>query len=212
MKPHRASDVDVTVPAALPSGPGARVGGGGEPIVAEDDPDLALARQAASGGRVAFETLIRRHYNRMHRIAWRMTGSAHDAEDVVQEVCCALVDRIASFKGEARFTTWLFGVVVNACHDHLRRRQTLARLKQGLSVLVGLARPADGRDLYRQSWLASEIGRLAPDLRDTIVLVAGEGLTHAEAGAALGIAEATVSWRMHEARKLLGGRPGQGDA
>lgn len=169
------------------------------------DPDASLAREAAAGSRIAFETLLRRHYDRMHRIAWRMTGSAHDAEDVAQEVCCALVERIAGFRGEARFTTWLSGIVLNACRDHHRRREVTVRAKEGLSVLADLARPDDGRDLYRQSWLASEIGRLPDDLRETILLVAGEGLTHAEAGAALGIAETTVSWRLHEARRLVAG-------
>ena len=167
------------------------------------DPDRALVREAASGSRGAFETLLKRHYDRIHRIAWRMTGSAHDAEDVSQEVCCALVERIAGFRGDSLFTTWLSGIVMNACRDHLRRRDSAARGKQGLSVLADLARPEDGRDLYRQSWLASEIGRLPADLRATILLVAGEGLTHAEAGAALGIAETTVSWRLHEARRLV---------
>lgn len=178
-------------------------GSSGEAARTPADPDAALAREAASGSRAAFETLLRRHYDRMHRIAWRMTGSAHDAEDVAQEVCCALVERIASFRGEARFTTWLSGIVINACRDHLRRREVTARGKEGLSVLAELARPDDGRDLYRQSWLASEIGCLPGDLRETILLVAGEGLTHAEAGAALGIAETTVSWRLHEARRLV---------
>ena len=167
------------------------------------DPDRALVREAASGSRSAFETLLKRHYERIHRIAWRMTGSAHDAEDIAQEVCCTLVELIEGFRGEALFTTWLSGIVMNACRDHLRRRETALRGREGLTVLASLARPQDGRDLYRQTWLASEIGRLPPDLRETILLVAGEGLTHAEAGAALGIAETTVSWRLHEARRLL---------
>jgi RNA polymerase sigma-70 factor (ECF subfamily) len=169
----------------------------------EADPDLALVHEAAAGSRQAFERLLRRHYDRMHRIAWRMTGSVHDAEDVTQEVCCALVERLGAFRGEARFTTWLSGIVLNACRDHLRRRQAAARGREGLTVLASLARPEDGRDLYRQSWLASEIGRLPAELRETILLVAGEGLTHAEAGAALGIAETTISWRLHEARRLV---------
>lgn len=186
--------------------------GPGETDAARPDLDLALVREAAAGSRPAFESLLRRHYERMHRIAWRMTGSVHDAEDIVQEVCCALVERIGGFRGEARFTTWLSGVVVNACRDHVRRREAAARGKAGLAVLADLARPADGRDLYRQSWLASEIGRLPADLRETILLVAGEGLTHAEAGLALGVAETTVSWRLHEARRLVADRTDQGAA
>jgi DNA-directed RNA polymerase specialized sigma24 family protein len=70
-------------------------------------------------------------------------------------------------------------------------------------VLAGLAARPDGRDAYRQSWLASELARLDPLLRDTVVLIVGEDLTHAEAARALGVAESTVSWRMHEARRQL---------
>ena len=102
-----------------------------------------------------------------------MTGSRSHAEDVAQDVCCTLVEKIGSFKGEAKFTTWLTGVVVNACRDHRRRGLTLARLRERLSVLAGLAPRPDGRDAYRRSWLASELARLDPLLRDTVVLVVG---------------------------------------
>src|SRR4051812_43094759 len=78
--------------------------------------DDGLAALAAQGDRAAFEALLRRHYDLMHRVAWRMTGSQADAQDICQEVCCALVERIASFRAEAKFTTWLIGIVRNACH------------------------------------------------------------------------------------------------
>jgi len=167
------------------------------------DPDRDLVERATAGDRKAFETLLRRHYDRIHRIAWRATGSATQAEDIAQDVCCTLVEKIATFKGEARFTTWLTGIVVNACRDHRRRGLTLARLRDRLSVLAGLAPKPDGRDAYRRSWLASELARLEPVLRDTVILVVGEDLTHAEAAHALGVAESTVSWRMYEARRQL---------
>ncbi|WP_407522287.1 RNA polymerase sigma factor [Methylobacterium oryzisoli] len=173
------------------------------PATDPPDPDAGLVARAVAGERAAFEALLRRHYDRMHRIAWRLTGTRDDAEDIVQEVCCALVERIRGFRGEAKFSTWLFGIVVNACHDHHRRGARLSRLRGGLAVLVGLARPPDGRDLYRRTWLASALASLDPALRETVVLVVGEGLTHAEAGAALGVAESTISWRLHEARRLL---------
>jgi RNA polymerase sigma-70 factor, ECF subfamily len=171
------------------------------------DPDRDLVVRAGGGDRDAFESLLRRHYDRVHRIAWRLTGSRADAEDIAQDVCCTLVEKIVSFKGEAKFTTWLTGIVVNACHDHRRRGLTLSRLRERLSVLAGLAPRPDGRDCYQRSWLANELARLDPLLRDTVVLVVGEDLTHAEAARALGIAESTVSWRLHEARRQLTPRP-----
>ena len=166
-----------------------------------DDDLVSLATQ---GNRAAFEALLRRHYDLMHRVAWRMTGSQTDAQDICQDVCCALVGRIASFRGEAKFTTWLVGIVRNACHDHHRRYQTLTRLKGHLAVLAGMAAPPDGRDLFRRSWLASELARLSPLLRETVVLVVGEGMTHAEVAAALDVSESTISGRMHEVRRQAG--------
>lgn len=166
-----------------------------------DDDLVSLATQ---GNRAAFEALLRRHYDLMHRVAWRMTGSQTDAQDICQDVCCALVERIASFRGEAKFTTWLIGIVRNACHDHHRRHSTLTRLKGHLAVLAGMAALPDGRDLFRRSWLASELARLSPLLRETVVLVVGEGMTHAEAAAALGVSESTISGRMHEVRRQAG--------
>ena len=168
---------------------------------ATDDDLVSLATQ---GNRAAFEAVLRRHYDLMHRVAWRMTGSQTDAQDICQDVCCALVERIASFRGEAKFTTWLVGIVRNACHDHHRRYQTLTRLKGHLAVLAEMAAPPDGRDLFRRSWLASELARLSPLLRETVVLVVGEGMTHAEAATALGVSESTISGRMHEVRRQAG--------
>jgi RNA polymerase sigma factor (sigma-70 family) len=170
---------------------------------AAPDPDRAEVARAVDGDRGAFEALLRRHYARIHRVAWRTTGSRTDAEDIAQEVCCTLVEQLGTFQGQSKFTTWLTGIVINACRDHRRRGMTLARLRDRLAVLAGLASRPDGRDAYRVSWLGSELARLDPLLRDTVVLIVGEDLTHAEAAQALGVAESTISWRMHAARKQL---------
>ena len=169
------------------------------------DTDGNLAASAAAGDRAAFETLLRRHYDRIHGIAWQLTGSRADADDVAQEVCCTLVEKIGSFRGEAKFTTWLTGITFNACRDFRRRRRSFGGMVDRLTVLAGLAASPDGRDAYDAAWLKSAVARLKPALRDTVVLVAGQQLTHAEAAEILGVAENTVAWRMHEARRLLSG-------
>ena len=155
--------------------------------------------------------MLERHYDRIHGLAWQLTGSRADADDVAQDVCCILVERIGSFRGQARFTTWLCGIVFNACRDLHRRRRSFGGVVQRLSVLTGLARGPDGRDLHDAMWVKSAIAGLPPAYRDTVVLVAGQQLTHAEAAAILGVAEARVSWRMHEARRALSGRLGADD-
>ena len=175
------------------------------------DPDGDLVSRAVAGDRDAFGTLLGRHYDRIHGLAWHLTGSRADADDIAQDVCCTLVEKIATFRGDARFTTWLCGITYNACRDLGRRRRSLRSFADRLTVLAGLASPPDGRDLYDAIWLKSAIARLKPAYRDAAVLVAGQQLTHGEAAAILGVAEATVSWRMHEVRRLLAGAAGRAD-
>jgi RNA polymerase sigma-70 factor (ECF subfamily) len=167
------------------------------------DPDDDLLPAAIAGDRDAFAELLQRHYNRIHGLAWQLTGSRADADDIAQDVCCTLVEKIAGFRGEAKFTTWLCGITVNACRDLRRRRRSFGGFTERLAVLAGLARAPDGRDLYDAIWLKSAIARLKPPYRDAAVLVAGQQLTHAEAAEILGVAEATISWRMHQVRRLL---------
>ena len=182
----------------------------GESSADADASDRDLASRAACGDREAFERLLRRHYDRIHRLAWRFTGSVADAEDIAQEVCCKLVEKIGTFKGDAKFTTWLIGIAVNTCRDHYRRGRSIARLMTHLGVFAELAPSHGGSDLHARTWLGNAIARLDPALRDTVVLVAGEDMSHAEAALALGVAESTISWRMRQARRLLSAKPEAG--
>src|SRR5262245_8935688 len=105
------------------------------PAPAMLDPDRELVERARAGDRGAFDSLLRRHYDRIYRVAWRLTGSRTEAQDIAQEVCCTLVEKLGSFRGEAKFTTWLMGIVVNASRDHHRHGATWTRVKDSLAVL-----------------------------------------------------------------------------
>ncbi len=169
------------------------------------DPDAGLVFAAAGGDRDAFAELLRRHYDRIHGLAWQITGSRADADDIAQDVCCTLVEKIGGFRGEAKFTTWLCGITFNACRDLKRRRRSFLGFTERLAEFTGLMRAADGGDLHDAIWLKSAIAKLKPAYRDAVVLVAGQQLSHAEAAEILGVAESTISWRMHEVRRMLAG-------
>jgi len=93
-----------------------------------------------------------------------LTGARADADDIARDVCCTLVEKISSFRGNAKFTTWLCGIVYNACRNLRRWRRSFSGFTQRLAVMVGLASRPDGRDLYDAIWVKHAIARLKPPI------------------------------------------------
>lgn len=162
-----------------------------------------LIAKAKGGDSAAFRQLLQDHYAMIHRVAYRFTGHTADAEDVAQEVCMVLVDRLRSYNGKSSFSTWLYRVVVNQCHDMRKKRHAdMARDTQYVELAaMGAAEATDGHK--KASWLYRAIAALKPPLPETAHLVLGEELSHAEAAKILDCKESTISWRMHEIRKQL---------
>ena len=165
--------------------------------------DESLARAAAGGDRNAFSSLISRHYDRVFGLSFRLTGRREEAEDLCQDVCAALPMKLLAFRGEARFSTWLYRVVVNAAHDRRRRANAHARAAVAWGE-VEIARRAEADEAAEaQGWLQLAMASLPDDLRDTMALVLEDGMTHGAAGDVLGVSEGTISWRVSEVRKRL---------
>jgi RNA polymerase sigma-70 factor (ECF subfamily) len=165
--------------------------------------DEDLARAAALGDAAAFAALLERHYDRLFRLAVRLTGHRAEAEDLTQDICLALPAKLGAWRAEARFTTWLYRVAVNAAHDRRRRAAVRARAADGWGDWE-IARQDDiaqARDAA--AWLGQAMRGLTDELRDTAVLVVAEGLTQGEAAEVLGIPEGTVAWRMSEVKRRL---------
>ena len=168
-----------------------------------DTPDETLAEAAAGGDRAAFAVLLGRHYDRIFALAFRLTGSRADAEDLAQEICAALPVKLARWRAEARFTTWLYRVVVNATHDLRRRQAVRARAATGWGDWEIARRDQIAEEAAALDWLTRAMARLSPELRDTVALVLGEELTQAQAAAVLGVSEGTIAWRMSDVKKRL---------
>ena len=168
-----------------------------------DTPDDTLAHDAARGDRRAFAALLERHYDRLYGLCWRLTGNRAEAEDLTQDICAALPAKLRGWRAEARFTTWLYRVVVNAAHDLRRRQQTRSRAAQGWGDWEIARQDEIAVQAEAQDWLAQAMTELSPELRDTVALVLGEEMTQAEAGMMLGVSEGTIAWRMSEVKKRL---------
>ena len=164
--------------------------------------DETLATAAAGGDRSAFSALLSRHYDRLFAFAMRLTGDRAEAEDLTQDICLAMPAKLRSFRAEARFTTWLYRVAVNAAHDRRRRAANLARAATVWGDWELNRRAAEDDTQEALDWLTQAMRALPEDLRDTLALVLDD-MTHREAGEVLGVSEGTVSWRVSEARKHL---------
>ena len=188
----------------------ARVGGIASPEFA--DPDSELVQSWRSGDSTAFEKLVRRHERRVFSLVYRMLGSREEAEDVAQEAFLSLHRNGRRFRGEARFSTFVYRVAANAA---LNRRRTLGRRRAREEALVRRqdagddlpAAPRDPEDAASggevQQRVQAALGELPADLRLAIVLYDIEGQSYSDIAQALRIPEGTVKSRIHRARTAL---------
>ncbi len=177
-------------------------------VTAPKSADLDLAARCRAGDLEAFEQLYREHASRLYNLAYRMTGAAADAEDLVQEMFLLAHRKLGSFKGESSLGTWLYRLGVNLTVDWLRSRQhrnakatgSLDDEKERGQRLPSV--PTNEMTLTRLE-LERAIAELPESYRSAFVLHDVEGFGHAEIGSMLGIAEGTSKALVHKARVRL---------
>jgi RNA polymerase sigma-70 factor, ECF subfamily len=167
--------------------------------------EIALIARARDGDRAAFARLIEDRYAFIFRTAWKWSGNREDAEDIAQQVCVKLATAIGQFDGRSAFSSWLYRITLNAVRDLQRSRGRQARGAQSLAEVMPGTAPPDQEDALAESELWAAVRRLPDRQRDAVLLVYADELSHAEAAAAMGVKEPTVSWYVHEARKTLRG-------
>jgi RNA polymerase sigma-70 factor, ECF subfamily len=164
-----------------------------------DDPDGPLVSRAQKGDRWAFEQLVDRHQHRLFTLAARLLGSADDAGDAVQEAFIRAWLGLPSFRGGARFSTWLHRICVNAVHD---QRAKARRTEPSPEI-----DPADPHDSFAQQELSRELQQalnsLEEDYRTAVVLYDVLGCSYAEIAELSGVPEGTVKSRIFRGRKRL---------
>ncbi|MEL6287195.1 MAG: RNA polymerase sigma factor [Pseudomonadota bacterium] len=165
--------------------------------------DAWLIERAQAGDAPAFARLLERHYDFIHGVAWRWSGSVADAEDIAQEVAIKLATALKGFRGDAALRSWLYRLTLNATRDRQRaeaRRET--QIAQ-LAFVHEESAPADQSTGLEAQDLWAAVRALPARQRDAVLLVYAEELSHAEAAEIMGCAETTVSWNIHAAKKKL---------
>lgn len=186
------------------------------PIV---DPDRDLVTRCQKKQPAAFDELVRRYQDRVYNLCFRFLREREVAEEIAQDVFVAVYKHVEGFKGDSKFSTWLFRVVANHCHNkskYLRRRKH--KLQDSIDA------PIEGEDgeLRRElpddpdrspeelatrrglnEMIQAAIAELDEDHRVIVLLRDVEDMSYEEIGEVLGLAEGTVKSRLHRARNEL---------
>ncbi len=163
--------------------------------------DLSLIRRAQEGDSQSFSELLDLYYDTIHRFAWKWCGHAANADDIAQQACIKLANSLPQYRFQAAFTSWLYRLVISCAQDWQRSQQRhdhdeMPEVEPAVEGTV----PEDS--IYLEQLLA-QLDGLGEGMKETALLVHAEGLSHAEAGAILGVSESTISWRLHTIRKRL---------
>lgn len=173
--------------------------------------DATLIELSVRGDRTAFGELVRRYQDRLYNSAFRLLGSAEDAQDVVQDAFLNAYQSLRQFKGDARFFTWLYRIAFNAAIS-LKRRHRVA-LSADLVGDGSQPEPLDeseasqpGRALERGEnvlRLQAALRRVTPEHRAVLILKEIDGQKYEVIAEILGVPVGTVRSRLHRARLEL---------
>ena len=176
--------------------------------------EAAIVRKVLGGDANAFETLVLEYEKNVYNIALRMTGNSEDAADMTQEAFIKAYNSLQSFRGDSKFSVWLYRIVSNVCLDFLRsknRRPTVSLSVEdddGEDTQLDVADESQSPELLLDRKLTRESVRrgldsLPPDYRQILLLREIQGLSYDEIAQALGLEVGTVKSRIFRARKRL---------
>ena len=165
--------------------------------------DVALAAQ---GDTVAFERVYQAHLGRVYNLARRMAGP-ESADELTQDVFVRVWQKLATFRGESSFATWLHRLAVNVIIERFRTLGAARDrfLADGEDVLERLPDPPSAARYDTRMDLDAAMKRLPPGARTVFVLHDIEGYRHEEIGDMLGVSVGTSKSQLHRARMTLRG-------
>lgn len=167
-------------------------------------PDIEAVQRVLAGDSDAFGVLVRQYQHGIYRLAYRMTRNAEDAKDLAQETFVQAYRALHTFRGQARFSTWLYRIGINLCLNHLKAtaREDPGEVDAGLSDCR-----ADSLDVLladeRDRAVAEAIRTLPPQQKATLVLRVQEGLGHREISEILECSEGTAKANYFHAVRAL---------
>ncbi len=172
-------------------------------MVENSDEEQSWIARSREGDQQAFAALVQRYQKMIFALTYRMIGSQTEAEDLTQESFIAAFQQLDAFRGESKFSSWLYRIATNRC---LNWRQRDARRERAYENW-GREREVASVTVPHTGAVAAQVQQALLKLDDkqraAIVLTTYDGMNHAEAARMLGCSETTVSWRIFAARRKL---------
>ena len=176
--------------------------------------EAAVIQAVLDGDVNAYEALVKEYEKNVYNLALRMTGNSEDAADMAQESFIKAYNSLTAFRGDSKFSVWLYRIVSNVCLDFLRsrsRKQTVSLSTEnddGEEVELDIADETHSpeqlldRSLTRDA-VRRGLAALPPDHREILLLREIQGLSYEEIADVLGLEAGTVKSRIFRARKKL---------
>lgn len=176
--------------------------------------EAAIINAVLDGDSNAYELLVREYEKNVYNLALRMTGNSEDAYDMSQEAFIKAYNSLSSFRGDSKFSVWLYRIVSNVCLDFLRSRNRRATVSlsvendEGEEVELDIADEASSPQALLDRSLTRDAVRrglqaLPPDHREILLLREIQGLSYDEIAETLDLEVGTVKSRIFRARKKL---------
>lgn len=176
--------------------------------------EATIIQQVLNGDVNAFEGLVKAYEKNVYNLALRMTGDPEDASDMSQEAFIKAYHSLDSFRGDSKFSVWLYRIVSNLCLDFLRsrkRRPTISlstENEEGEEVAFDIADESLSPETLLEQKLTREavhrgLDSLPPEQRQILLLREIQGLSYEEIAETLKLESGTVKSRIFRARKRL---------
>ena len=176
--------------------------------------EATIIKQVLEGDVNAFEGLVKEYEKNVYNLALRMTGDPEDAADMAQDAFIKAYSSLSSFRGDSKFSVWLFRIVSNLCLDFLRSRKRRPTVSlsvendEGEDMEFEIADESQSPETLLEQKLTREAVRrgldsLPPEQRQILLLREIQGLSYEEIAQVLELETGTVKSRIFRARKRL---------
>ena len=168
--------------------------------------ELRTVARAKQGDADAFALLVQTYETSVYRLALRMCGNAHDAEEVAQEAFMAAWKGLPSFRGESKFSSWLYQLTTNEAINFLRkekRHRAATPLEDEIEPATGDTAHQAAETKELQQALQQALEALTAEHRQIFLLRQMRQLSYEEIGQLLGLESGTVKSRLNRAKKQL---------